>query len=176
MSLNFLSQLSLQVQYNYFHKEQTKKWRNDPFKSSNFHLGKEKDCCYCPMGQQMDKIGEKTIKTKTGFVQTASLYRAKRCTHCPLRGLCHDSEGECIIQVNHRLNDLKRWAKQLLMSEEGLKHRSQRPADVEQTFANLKANKGFKRFLLRGMKKVEIEFGLLCISHNLAKYAVSLAK
>ena len=80
------------------------------------------------------------------------------------------------IQINHRLKDLKNWAKELLTSEQGLKHRSQRPADVEQTFGNLKANKGFKRFLLRGLEKVEIEFGLLCISHNLAKYSVNMAK
>lgn len=132
------------IKYNYFHKEQTKKWRDDPFKSSNFHYNKEKDCCYCPMGQKMNKIGEKTSRTKTGFIQTASLYQAKRCTHCPLRCLCHQSQGERIIQINHRLNDLKRWAKELLMSPEGLKHRSQRPADVEQTFGNIKSNKGFK--------------------------------
>ena len=35
--------------------------------------------------------------------------------------------------------------------EKCLKHRSQRPSDVEQTFGNLKANKNFKRFLLRGL-------------------------
>ncbi len=75
------------------------------------------------------------------------------------------------------MNILRRTgARGLLTSEQGLKHRSQRPADVEQTFGNLKANKNFKRFLLRGMEKVDIEFGLLCISHNLAKYAVKMAK
>ena len=124
----------------------------------------------------MNKIGEKTTKTKTGFLQTASLYKTRRCTDCPLRCLCHDAKGERVIQVNHRLNGLKEWAKELLMSELGLKHRSQRPADVEQAFGNLKSNKGFKRFLLRGLEKVEIEFGLLCISHNLTKYAFRIAK
>ena len=32
-------------------------------------------------------------------------------------------------------------------------------------------DKHFKRFHLRGLKKVEIEFGLLAIAHNLAKVA-----
>jgi transposase len=164
------------IKYNYFHKEQTKKWKNDPFRSNNFYYNKEKDCCFCPMGQQMNKIGEKTTKTKTGFIQTASLYQAIRCTDCPLRSLCHNAKEERIIQINHRLKDLKQWAKELLTSELGLKHRSQRPADVEQTFGNLKANKKFKRFLMRGMEKVSIEFGLLCISHNIAKYAVNVAR
>ena len=48
---------------------------------------------------------------------------------------------------------------------------SQRPQDVEAVFGNLKNNKHFKRFHLRGLKKVEIEFGLLAIAHNLAKAA-----
>ena len=56
-----------------------------------------------------------------------------------------------------------------LLSSEGLKCRSQRPQDVEAVFGNLKNNKHFKRFHLRGLKKVEIEFGLLTIVYNLAK-------
>jgi len=44
------------------------------------------------------------------------------------------------------------------MSEDGLHHRSQRPQDVEATFGNLKSNKGFKRFHLREIRKVETEF------------------
>jgi hypothetical protein len=164
------------IKYNYFHKEQSRKWKNDLFKSSNFHYNKEKDCCYCPMGQQMDKIGERRSKTKTGYIQTVSLYQAKRCAGCPLRGLCHEAKQERIIQINHRLKELKEWARGLLTCTQGLKHRSQRPADVEQTFGNLKANKNFKRFLLRGLEKVEIEFGLLSISHNISKFAVNSAK
>ncbi|MCO4291298.1 transposase, partial [Solitalea sp. MAHUQ-68] len=34
---------------------------------------------------------------------------------------------------------------------------------------NLKYNKGFKRFLLRGKEKVSIEIGLLALAHNLSK-------
>jgi hypothetical protein len=33
----------------------------------------------------------------------------------------------------------------------------------------LKQNRGFRRFLLRGIDKVAIEFGLLALAHNLKK-------
>ncbi len=162
------------IKYNYFHKEQKKSWKNDPFKSCNFHYNKEQDCYYCPMGQPMKRVYTSHPKTKTGFVQELAHYRVVRCVGCPLRGSCHKGQGERVIQVNHRLNHYKTQARERLLSEEGLKHRSQRPADVEQCFGNLKWNKKFKRFLLRGLQKVEIEFGLLAISHNIAKYAVKM--
>jgi hypothetical protein len=76
-----------------------------------------------------------------------------------------------LIQVNHRLNRLKAAEKEKLLSEKGLKHRSQRLPDVEATFGNLKNNKNFKRFLCRGKEKMEVESGLLAIAHNLAKTA-----
>ena len=75
------------------------------------------------------------------------------------------------IEVNHRLNKIKAEEKEKLLSSQGLVHRSQRPQDVEATFGNLKNNKNFKRFLCKGKNKVEVEFGLLAIAHNIAKVA-----
>ena len=159
------------IKYNYFHKEQTRKWKNDPFRSSNFYYNESLDCFYCPMGQPMRFIYKRHNKTKTGFLQELHFYQAIRCRGCPLISLCHKSKGNRVIQVNHRLNKLKVKEKEKLMSEEGLGHRSQRPQDVEATFGNLKNNKSFKRFLCRGKDKIEVEFGLLAIAHNLAKAA-----
>jgi hypothetical protein len=45
----------------------------------------------------------------------------------------------------------------LLNSEEGLERRKKRCFDVEPTFGNIKQNHGFRRFMLRGKEKVEIE-------------------
>lgn len=157
------------IKYNYFHKEQTKKWRLDPFRSDNLYYNPDQDCVYCPMGQKMEKTGELKRRTGTGFIQTSSLYQAQRCEGCTLRGQCHQGKGNRKIQINHRLRKLKASERDKLTSEEGLKHRSKRPCDVEAVFGNLKNNKGFKRFLLRGIHKVEIEVGLLAIAHNIAK-------
>jgi hypothetical protein len=38
-------------------------------------------------------------------------------------------------------------------------------------FGNIKNNKDFRKFMLRGLEKVEIEAGLLALAHNLAKLA-----
>lgn len=64
------------IKYNYFHKEQSKKWKNDPFKSCNFYYNKKQDCYYCPMGQPMRKVYTTHPKTKTGFIQELTHYQA----------------------------------------------------------------------------------------------------
>lgn len=159
------------IKYNYFHKEQTKKWKADPFRSSNFYYNTIKDCFYCPMGQPMRLVGKRKQPTKTGFKQEIHIYQALRCQGCPLRSLCHKLKINRKIEVNHRLNRLKAQEKEKLLSLKGLEHRSNRPQDVEATFGNLKNNKNFKRFLGKGKNKVEVEFGLLVIAHNIAKVA-----
>ena len=44
-----------------------------------------------------------------------------------------------------------------------------RREDVEPTFGNIKRNLGFRRFLLRGQSKCELELGLISLAHNLKK-------
>ena len=161
------------VKYNYFHKEQKEeKQQKDNLKDvGKLHYNQEKDEYTCPIGQPMPKIGEINQRTENGFEQTKSVYEATNCIGCPLRGSCHKAKGNRQIQINHELNRLKLKAKDNLLSEKGIKHRKQRPADIEAVFGNLKQNKGFTRFSLRGLEKVEIETGLMALAHNLAKIA-----
>ena len=74
------------------------------------------------------------------------------------------------IEVNHRNNAYRAKARELLMSEEGLMHRSKRPIEPEAVFGNIKFNHGFKRFRLKSAEKVSVEWGLVVIAHNLRKY------
>lgn len=159
------------IKYNYFHKEQKKKWQSDISKSDNLYYNKENDCFYCPMGQAMPKIYDSTTITKTGYKQKTSKYRAQNCNGCPLRGACHKSRGNRTIEVNFNAKRLKAKAKEMLLEEAGIIKRKRRPIEPEAVFGNIKYNKKFKRFLLRGKEKVEIEAGLVAISHNLAKLA-----
>ena len=61
------------------------------------------------------------------------------------------------------------------MSETGLYHRSKRPIEPEAVFGQLKSNKKFNRFTLKGLPKAEIEFGLMVMAHNLRKLAAKAA-
>jgi transposase len=167
------------IKYYTFHQEQKNKGKapkKHPFISSYLYYNSEEDFIVCPMGQRMENYGTKQVKNKSGYLQTYSIYKAKNCQGCPLRGSCHKAKGNRVININHRLENYKQKARDRLTSEKGIAHRKQRPADVEAVFGNIKWNKGFKRFLLRGKKKVEIEIGLVSLAHNIAKMSKMTSK
>jgi transposase len=164
------------VKYNYFHKEQqdNKKGKTNPFHPDELYYNKETDTYYCPMGQAMTNIGSYKKKTKNGFEQEIDRYQAQNCSGCSLRGLCHKAKGNRIIERNYNLIRLKTKAKTLLTSEKGIAKRKQRCHDVEAVFGNIKQNINFKRFMLRGIDKVNVEIGLIAMAHNLKKYSLAI--
>ena len=165
------------VKYNYFHKEQkelktgkTKK----PFTTDKLHYDQQNDSYYCPMGQAMRCIGSYQRKTATGFIQTIYRYQAINCNGCPLRTLCHKAKENRIIERNDNLIRLKKKAKEKLLSQDGIDHRKQRCWDIEAIFGNIKQNMNFRRFMLRGIQKIETEFGLIAMAHNLKKMSLAI--
>jgi transposase len=162
-------QVTAYVKYNYFHKEQKRKTKKDPFLVQNLFYNKEQDFYVCPMGQRMEKVGTGKRTSSNGYESQIVYYQAKRCEGCPLRSLCHQGKGNRKIEVNHRLNELKTKAKELLMSEKGLEHRSKRPIEAEAVFGQLKSNNKFNRFTFKGLEMVELEFLLMALGHNFRK-------
>jgi transposase len=56
-----------------------------------------------------------------------------------------------------------------LETEEGRRAYARRKVIVEPVFGQVKEARGFRRFLLRGLEKVEAEWALVCTGHNLLK-------
>ena len=164
------------VKYNMFHAEDKRKRRQNPFPAQNLFYNETEDYFVCPMGQHMERIGDITVKSDLGYESTVCRYRARNCTGCPFRGMCYKGASDRrVIEVNHRNNAFRRKAKDLLNSERGLHHRRNRPTEPEAVFGNIKYNHGFRRFHLKSNRKVEIEFGLVALAHNIRKYISLLA-
>lgn len=164
------------VKYNMFHVEQRRGYRNNPFRVSNLFYNPQDDFYVCPMGQKMKFIRQEKRYTASGYQQTVSVYRASRCEGCPLRGQCHKSKRDRQIEVNHTLDDYKARARELLTSEHGLKHRSNRPIEPEAVFGQIKECGRFRRLRLKGLTGAKIDFGLKALAHNLRKLAHAWAK
>lgn len=164
------------VKYNYFHKEQRPRYVPDPFRPDSLYYNAEEDYYVCPMGQHMNRIGTKRGKTESGYVTESARYKAQRCEGCPLRGSCFKAAGNRIIEVNHRLNEYKRRARERLTCEEGIKHRGRRCIEPEAVFGQMKYNMAYRRFRHFGKDKVTMDFAFFAIAFNIKKLCAKLAK
>ena len=161
------------VKYNTFHKEHSRKWREDPTKIQNFTYDKKRDRYCCPMGREFVYLYSRHFKSVTGYRSLSRIYECLNCSGCVHRSLCMKSEESYAnrrLYVNERRNFLRDRAKELLLSDQGKLFRSLRPIEVESVFGDIKNNFGVRRFLLRGLEKVSTEWGLYCIGHNMRKW------
>jgi transposase len=163
-------QVEFFIPYNMYRIEQTRKHKKNLFHAQNLFYNKELDFLVCPMGQRMEKIYTKQSKTTTGFLQQHSVYQAQNCNGCPMRGQCFNAKANRRIEINHNLQHLKVKARENLESEAGKEIYAKRCVEPEPVFGNIKQNKNFKRFSLRKLPKINIEFGLVAIAHNFAKW------
>jgi len=163
------------VKYNYFHKEQSRKFKLDVSRIENLHYNRELDYFVCPMGQKMLPVSISWRKSELGYQYQVTHYQAQSCFGCSMRGACNKQKGNRTIEVNHKLIVYKQKARENLLSEKGQDLRGRRCTEVEQTFGQIKWNKKFNRFLLRGIEKVSIETGLLALAHNFQKLGILLS-
>lgn len=165
------------VKYNRFHIEQRPRYNPNPFHHDNFHYNAEEDYYVCPMGQHMTRIGTSHSRTTGGYRSESARYRAQNCNGCPLRCLCYKSKGDKrIIEVNHRLNEYRRKARELLTSEEGIRHRGRRCIEPEAVFGQMKFNMAYRRFRHFGKDKVSMDFAFFAIAFNIKKMCSKIAK
>ncbi len=158
------------VKHNQFDRMQNENIRNkNPFGADQLQYDYEKNQYTCPIGEPMKHTGWEIKETKGGYAQIIDKFQAQSCSGCFLDGVCNKQTGNRIIEVSLNGNRLKQAADKRLKSKRGIKKRKQRCFDPEPVFANIKHNHYFKRFMLRGIDKVNVETGLLALAHNLRK-------
>ncbi|MGD0752656.1 MAG: transposase, partial [Anaerolineales bacterium] len=138
----------------------------------NFTYLAEEDQYVCPQGKKLDYFFTKKNISDNGYESSRRVYACLDCQACPVKIACTKSKYNRRLYVGVELLKMKKIAHDNLESPRGKEMRSKRPIEVESVFGRLKQNWGFRRFLLRGKDKVNTEWGILCIAHNLAKAAV----
>lgn len=136
--------------------------RNKKFVKANFFYDEEKDVYICPEKKILKNVGKSyRVKQKRYITR----YLCGDCKLCPHRNECCTREARDLqaIPQDKLLNRIKLK----LQSEEGKELYKLRQQTIERAFGDIKHNKKFRSFLLRGMEKVKIEFNLACLAHNL---------
>jgi transposase len=160
------------VKYNTFHQETKPRHKPNPFAIEQMPYDELQDAFTCPNGKQLRYKATHRYRTDNGYESQRRLYECEDCSECPLKTKCTKAKGNRQAKVSFKLWQLRDQANQMLVSEKGKALRAQRSIDVETVFGRIKQDWGFRRFLLRGLGKVKIEWGLICIAHNLTKLAL----
>lgn len=106
--------------------------------------GAQRDCVPCPQRERCLRTPEKTRTRQVCF------FRGKA-----------DPTKVSYTEIMRRAID----------SERGRPLYGQRFATVEPVFGNLRHNKRLNRFTLRGRQKVDTQWKLFCLVHNIEKLA-----
>ena len=163
------------VKFNFFHLENKRKFRKNPFRKENLPYDSATDSFTCPAGQRLTFAHMKSRRSENGYEQTLRVYECEDCRWCRSRTACHSSRFNRRIEINPTLDMFRATAREKLTSETGRTLRARRAVEVETVFGDIKQNRRFRRFCLRGLEKVGIEWGLICTAHNFLKMNQAMA-
>lgn len=146
------------------------------FSPKDFRLDIATNSCICPAGQKLYSNGSHCVsrgRTSHKFTGTQG-----GCGPCKLRAQClRHPERTPVRQVAFFAKDqpsphhFTERMKQAIDSPQGRRLYGQRMATVEPVFANLRHNKRLDRFTLRSQPKVNAQWTLYCLVHNIEKLA-----
>jgi hypothetical protein len=110
-------------------------------------------------------------KTETGYESVKREYTCQECGGCPFQQACAKGKEKKTVQLSTKNVQQRKEIREKLLSEEGRQVYTRRMSEIESVYGQIKHNRGFRRFLLRGLPKITVEWGLICVAHNLLKKA-----
>ena len=146
------------------------------FLKENFSYDEDKDEWLCPRGEALENYGNEIRNGKSITVYAGC---RNTCLRCPLYSKCVKSKRD--IQRGYRtLEDdgFLIYRKQMRQKMDGDEAKEIYPkrSQVEAVFGQIKANRGFCSFRLRGLRAAKAEFMLMSLAHNMGKLMNYLAK
>jgi transposase len=152
------------------------------FQPNDFQYDPVARTCVCPAGKSLYRKGKNLV---VGNLIGEQFRGAKcDCVPCPLRARClRHPERTATRQVMFFTGRVARPRKRSppethtarmkarIDTPEGRARYAARFGVVEPVFGNLCYNKGLRRFTLRGQAKVDAQWKLFCLVHNIEKLA-----
>ena len=161
------------MKYSLWYKEKTGELAKRPYYYGNWRYDEQEDIYWCPNERKLIFRETQIRTTQNGYERNLRVYECETCQDCPLFKDCRGEKATPLsnrtISISPNLEAHKAKVKLLLDSEAGREKRAKRSVDVETPFGDIKYNRGHRRFILRGIEKVEVEFLLLLIAHNFRK-------
>jgi hypothetical protein len=143
------------------------------FRLEDFHYDEATDEYVCPDGKRLKRKVKEFYRD--GLVYRIYIAEKKDCQRCTLRLKCLSGRGAkrkyLWVPIAVQLTNLSRRMAGKVDTEKGRKIYPRRIAIAEPVFANIRTHKRLDRFTLRTKIKVNIQWMLYCMVHNIGKIA-----
>lgn len=141
------------------------------FDKCHFVYDEKRDCYICPEGSELVFSHLQERKNR----EPLRIYQCAVCTSCQFFGCCTKNRKGRTVSRHPFEKELAQMRVKLDTSG-GREMYSKRKHIVEPVFGHIKSITGFRDFRLRGLSKVNGEFKLVAIAHNLRKIGLRLKK
>ena len=146
------------------------------YQPKDFDYDPQAGTCFCPAGKQL--YGNGSGCTINGFAAVKFQGAQRDCIPCTHRERClltpHKTKARQVAFFHGKAYGQESYTDKMKRHIDSAAGRSQygrRFATVEPVFGNLRHNKQLNRFTLKGQKKVDAQWKLYCLVHNIEKLA-----
>jgi transposase len=142
------------------------------FTQADFSYDENGNCYFCPSGNRLRYLGKACFHGNHG--RRYVIAKAEKCALCHLAARCLKKGAKVRHLFVTDIPRPKTYSERMMAkidSAHGRDMYSRRMGIVEPVFANIKMHKGLSRFTLRTKKKVNVQWLLFCMIHNIGKIA-----
>lgn len=153
------------------HGRQPTATKTTRFTLADFSFDADRQLYICPQGQELTCHARNQVNRLRSY----DIYHARveDCAACPLRARClskaNTSRRYLSVQAGHQPPNLIDKMKAKIDSEQGKRIYARRLGIVEPVFANICVHKHMSRLTLRSKAKVDVQWRLFALVHNLGK-------
>jgi transposase len=148
-------------------RRRKRKW----FRLDDFHYNKATDQYTCPNGKTLCLNAKRVVVQ--GVIYRRYIANRDECEVCGLKAKCllgNNIKGRLLsVPIGSVPGHLSKRMAAKIDTEKGRRVYDQRAGIVEPVFANIRVQKRLDRFTLRGKIKVNIQWLLYCMVHNIEK-------
>ena len=155
----------------------TRKYKKDIGKMENMEYDPEKDSYRCQNRKMLTVQYQRKQKTATGYLRTVTVYQCHECKGCTFKEKCIKGNNcktpmekrEKRLYVSKVMKQKREENVKRIISEYGNQLRMNRSIQAEGSFANVKEDMNFRRYLYRGKENVTAQSVILAIGYNINK-------
>ena len=155
----------------------TRKYRQDISWRENMKYDPETDEYICTNGRKLKRIYDRHKKNGNGYVSTVTVYECESCHGCPHKDKCiHGNNCKTPMEERNKRLNVSKVMKQKrqetlerITTEYGTQLRMNRSIQAEGSFAVIKEDMNFRRYLYRGKENVLAQSVLLAMAYNINK-------